>query len=229
MRKFLIHISLLLFASGVFAQNNELTGGLLIHTRSGFIGGFNAKYMSKVNKQWMRGYAFEVANIRNPKEIRIPTPSSGTFILGKSNSLFSLRPQFLMERIVFAKHPDQGVKVSLLSGVGPSLGIVKPYFVEYINANDNIVKGQYTEDVDLNSIIGNAGWFRGFGSARFVPGGNLKLSLVFDYSTLKNVISSIETGLMYEQFSSKIQQNPFIEGESTFIMAFVSLNFGKKL
>lgn len=210
-------------------RNKELTGGVTAHSRSGFIGGFQAKYSKKINSTWSNNYTFEMANVRNTKEIRIPTQFSGTFILGKSNFLFSLRPQYGLERLLFAKDPDQGVKVSIEGAVGPSIGIVKPYMVEYENPDESTSKGQYTEDIDLSTIVGNAGWFSGIGKSKIVPGAHLKLSLNFEYSTVKNRISAIETGFMFEQYTSKIKQNPFMDGESSYIIAFVTLSFGKKL
>jgi len=230
MKSILLHI-LILFSLISFAQNRskEFTGGVTAHTRSGFIGGFHAKYAKRINKKWSNHYAFELANIRNPKEIRIPTQYSGTFILGKSNFLFSFRPQYGVERLLFSKDPDQGIKVSLGATVGPTIGIVKPYMVEFENADKSTTKAQYTEEIDLSTIIGNAGWFNGIGKSKIVPGAHLKLSLIFEYSTIKNRVSAIETGFMYEQLTSKIELNPFIENESSFLMAFVTLSFGKKL
>lgn len=230
MKVILLNISILLSLLS-FSQNGnkEFTVGVTAHTRSGFIGGFQAKYSKRINKVWSNHYAFEMANIRDPKEIRIPTQYSGTFILGKSNFLFSFRPQYGVERLLFAKDPDQGIKVSIGLTGGPTLGIVKPYMVEFENADESTSKAQYTEDIDLSSIVGNAGWFNGVGKSKIVPGAHLKLSLVFEYSTIKNRVSAIETGFMYEQLVSKIELNPFIEKESSFLMAFVTLSFGKKL
>lgn len=224
---------MLFLSSLINAQNSlkELTGGVVLHTRSGFIGGFNVKYTKKINTIWSNFYAFEAVNIRNPKEIRIPTQYSGTFILGKSNFLFNLRPQYGFERLLFAKDPDQGIKVSLSTAFGPTLGIVKPYIIEYRTSNNSntTAKAQYTQDVDLAAIVGNAGWYSGIGQSKIVPGIHAKFSLLFEYSTLNNRISALETGFMYEQMASKVEFNPFIRGESSFFIAFVTLNFGKKL
>ena len=221
-----IFINLLSFGQ---SKGDELTGGVIIHTRSGFIGGFSGKYSQRMNRNWSNFYSLDIANIRSTKEIRIPSTSSGTFILGKSNFLFSIRPQIGMERLLFTKDPDQGVKVSFAGAVGPSVGIVKPYIVEYKTPAGQIVKEQYTEDVDLNAIIGNAGWFRGIGQSKIAVGGNIKSSLIFEYGTAKNRISAVETGFIFEQYGAKVQLNPFVKGESSFLMAFVTLSFGKKL
>lgn len=224
-------IILLFISFAVFCQtgNDEITGGVIIHTRSGFIGGFNLKYSKRMSKNWMNYYSFEIANIRSPKEIRIPTQAQGTFILGKSNFLFSIRPQVGLERVLFEKDPDQGVKVSFSGAVGPSLGIIKPYIVKYRKPDNSISNEQYSEDIDLTSIVGNGGWYRGIGKSKLTFGGNIKTSLIFDYSTVKKRISTIEAGFLYEQFGSQIELNPYVNGESSFLVAFVTLSFGKKL
>ena len=212
-----------------YSSNNELTFGGIIHTRSGFLGGVSSKYAKPINKEWAQFYSLEIVNVRHPKELRIPTQYSGTFILGKSNYLFNIRPQFGLEKAIFKKDPSEGVRVSIIGAAGPTLAVVKPYLVEYLVDNETSVKEQFNKDIVLSSIVGGAGWYTGFGQSKFVPGGNVKLSMAFEYSTFKKRISTIETGFIYEQLASKVELNPFVSSESSFFIAFIALNFGKKL
>ena len=209
--------------------NSELTFGAIVHSRSGFIGGLQTKYVKKNVGKWSTVMSAELVNIRHTKELRIPTQYSGTFVLGKTNYLFVLRPQYGIDRLLFAKDPDDGVKVSLQGVVGPSLAVVKPYMIEKLNNDETTSKVQYTEDVDLTTIIGNAGWYRGFGQSKFTGGLNAKMSLNFEYSTIKKKVSAIELGFLYEQLASQVELNPFVNPESSFFIAFVTLSFGKKL
>lgn len=194
------------------------------------MGGVQGKYIKQINTEWTQSYTLEILNIRHPKEIRVPSYlTTASFILGKSNYLFSIRPQYSIERLLFKKDPIEGVQVNLVAAAGPSLGIIKPYIVEYQEADGDLVFVQYSEIINKPSIVGGGGWFRGFGQSSFVPGVNAKMSLLFEYSTQKTRISALEAGFAAEQFASSITLNPSVSSESFFITAFVTLSFGGKL
>lgn len=227
-------VFIFLFSSLIgFSQtkSKELTGGITINTRSSFIAGIQAKYSKRIDKMLYQGYGIEIVNIKHPKELKVPSANTTkTFVVGKNNYLFSIKPNINIEKILFEKDPNEGVRVSLLTAIGPSLGILKPYVIEYEDTA-GVTKGQYNPDIhtSFSSINGNAGIFKNFGQSKYILGGHIKASLVFEYSTIKNRLSSIETGFMYEQLSKKAQLNPFVSSESSFFTAFVNISLGKKL
>ena len=225
----------LLFSSVLgFSQTKtkEFTGGITINTRSNFIAGIQAKYTRRIDKMLYQGYGIEIVNIKHPKELKVPSlKTAKTFIVGKNNYLFSIKPNINIEKILFEKDPNEGIRVSILAAVGPSLGILKPYVIEYEDTAGAVSKAQYNPEIhtSFGSINGNAGIFEKFGQSKFIVGAHIKASLVFEYSAIKNRLSSIETGFMYEQLTKKAQLNPYVSSESSFFTAFVNISLGKKL
>lgn len=228
-----ITIFLLLYSFGGFSQTtkNELTGGININTRSSFIAGIHAKYSKRVSKSMYQGFGAEIVNVKHPKELRVPSAkTANTFVLGKNNYLFSVRPNVNIEKVLFEKDPSEGVRVNILAAAGPSVAILKPYIIEYEQQNGSVVKQQFNPDIhDFIFINGNAGILSNFGDSRYVVGGHLKASLLFEYSTVRNKLSSIEAGFMYEQLTKTVELNPFVSSESSFFTAFVNISIGKKL
>lgn len=226
---------ILLFVTTVgFSQtkSKELTGGITINTRSNFIAGIQLKYSRRIDKMLYQGFGLEIVNIKHPKELKVPSlKTSKTFIVGKNNYLFSIKPTINIEKILFEKDPHEGVRVSLLAAAGPSLGVLKPYIIEYEDTVGSVSKAQYNPEIHTSfaSINGNAGVFEKFGQSKYIVGGVLKASLIFEYSSMKNRLSSIETGFMYEQLTKKAQLNPYVSSESSFFTAFVNISLGKKL
>lgn len=233
LRKIILTI-FILFSINAFTQSlkKEISGGITINTRSSFIAGIHGKYSKRIEKTLYQGYGLEIVNVKHPKELRVPSAqTANTFVLGKNNYLFSIRPNINIEKVLFEKDPDEGVRVNFLIAAGPSLGILKPYVIEYENQSQDIkVKEQFNPDIhDFQFINGSAGVFKNFGDSKFIVGAHLKASLLFEYSTIKNRLSSLEAGFMYEQLTKSIELNPFVSAESSFFSAYINFSIGKKL
>ena len=129
----------LLSSTGLLAQTqdsyeyqSEFTWGINKNTSSGLIGGFVFKKAIKINDKTLRTFGLEIINVKHPQEIRKSSLATGNFyILGKSNYLYAFRFQYGRDWIIFKKAPQQGVEVKLVTAIGPSLGIVAPYYVEH--------------------------------------------------------------------------------------------------
>ena len=77
----------------------------------------------------------EVSFIKNPKELRYLNPTTNnTYIAYKKNAMFVIRPQIGLEWILFRKAEEDGVQVDFILAGGPSLGFLKPYYIEYQSA-----------------------------------------------------------------------------------------------
>ena len=234
MKKFTFIAFIFFTFSGVAQKyTRELTGGIIINTRSNFIAGFTGRYSKLIKKDLYQGYGLEIVNIKHPKEIKVPTASASasTFIFAKNNYLFSIRPNYNLEKVLFEKDPNEGIRVSILTGIGPSIAILKPYIIAYQDPKTGKINNQqYDPNVhkDFSYVQGDGGIFEQFGKSKYIIGAHLKTSLIFEYGTIKNRISSIETGFMYEQLTQKAELNPFVSSESAFFTAFINISLGKK-
>ncbi len=201
--------------------------GAFNSTNGGIISGVFYRTSRKIGKNSLAHYAINIVNTKHPRESREPTFSGNSFIFGKSNYLFSIRPQYGQEKILFKKAPQQGVRIAGLIAGGPSIGLETPYFIELQGGR----REQYDPDNldhNRNAIFGSASPFRGLFQSQLVLGFNLKAALTFETNSTKNRVFGFEAGFNLESFSRKIEILPKAENKGTFVSAFIAVYFGKR-
>lgn len=165
----------------------NLNGGLIAST-NGF--GFSlSSSLSPVKTAYQKGLSIEFQSIRTVNETKVQNPSTTNpkpFVLGKVNSVGTLRIGHYVSKRLGNYLPN---KQNLLLGAcfGPSIGILKPYYVGYL---DPKAEGRQALTIIQNGetlqnqgdIYGPANWTRGLKELNF------KLGLHFDLhlSTDKN-------------------------------------------
>ncbi|CCH51312.1 hypothetical protein BN8_00230 [Fibrisoma limi BUZ 3] len=240
----------LLVAGGVSAQNLDseednyqtiTTYGVTTNTNSGILGGFSFRQAKLLPTQLfgMKQYRYlsvELVNVKHPKEFQSNNGITGSrYIDGKQNYLFVLRPQYGREVKLFERGPDEGIAVSGIVAAGPSLGIIKPYYVQ-------IQEGNQTRTVPYSTLatigatpVGSGGLFQGIGQSKLTVGINVKTALSFELSTFRSNTTGIEIGFLAELFPQKIiimpgnnPANPEEGNRSFFTSGYVTLYFGSK-
>ncbi len=198
-------------------------------TNGGFPGGFKLKYawLRKKNSKQLNNISLDISNIKHPKEYRLPSDSGGGFfIFNKMHYLFVLRPNVGREILLFRKSSEEGLELKLILSAGPSIGLVKPY---YITIRDGSVTKNVPYEPGLNSniILGNS-YFSGFDKMRGVMGINTRVSLEFGISAFDSFVTGLELGFQLEAFSEKVIIIPDVKNRATFTSAFVNFYFGKR-
>ena len=143
----------------------EIAVGITKATNSGLIGGVIFKYTIHHRNSAFHYIGAEIVNIKHPKEERYYSFTGNTYIYGKSNYLYAIRGQYGRDWILFRKAPQQGVQINLITAIGPTLGIVAPYYIEYMQNDGMIVTEQYdaTKHQNRENILGTGGLLQGFG------------------------------------------------------------------
>lgn len=230
-------ICLLFFVQVAVAQDEdeeymkEYILGLNFNTNGGFPGGFMFRYTPDLTKKYIGSYQFELVNVRYPKEIKYPpsNPNGSSFIYGKTNYLFSLRSRYCIDKVLFKKDPNEGVQINMSGGIGPTIGIVKPYFILY-RYSQNVIRNEPFNPAihsDYNRIEGNGGLLTGFGQSSFVPGLNAKLSLSFEFGAFNSGATGIEVGFCAEAFTKTILIYPSVaENRSFYTSGFINIYYG---
>lgn len=210
--------------------SREISVGITKSTNSGLIGGFIFKYLIHHRKNAFHYIGAEMVNIKHPKEERYYSFTGNTYIYGKSNYLYAIRGQFGRNWILFRKAPQQGVQVDLITAIGPTLGIVAPYYIEYMNNDGLVVTEQYEADKHQNreNILGTGALFQGLGESDLVMGVNWKGSLAFEFGSKKRKVFGIEVGFMVEAFAQPIPIIPTAENYSIFPNAFATVYYGAR-
>ncbi|MFL5730397.1 MAG: hypothetical protein ACJ75J_12995, partial [Cytophagaceae bacterium] len=178
-RLMLILFCTLLATMPILAQEDnepyqkEYAVGVDLNTNAGLIGGFFFRHATFVNKKRYRLFAVEMVNVKHQKEQKTSNGNTGnSYLYHKTNYLIPLRFQFGRKYVLFHRAEEEGVEVSALVAAGPTLGLIKPYYIQYdytdyINTNasfpTDIRREQYRPERDSIDarILGAGGFFSG--------------------------------------------------------------------
>ena len=214
-----------------YEYQSEFIWGINKNTSGGLIGGFVFKKARKVKEKTLETFGVEIMNVKHPQEVRRNSERTGNFfIYGKSNYLYALRFQYGRDFILFQKAPQQGVEIKGVFAAGPTVGIVAPYYVEYIMGNNDAfsVRGQYGPEIPAQQILGTGRLFEGLGESKIVPGINLKAAINFELGTIKSQVTGFEAGFLLDAYTQKIEMVPTAKNYSAFPTFFITLFYGAR-
>jgi hypothetical protein len=213
-----------------YDYQSEFTWGINKNTYGGLIGGFVFKKAQKLNDRVLETFGLEIMNVKHPQEQRYHSQSTGNFfIYGKSNYLYALRFQYGRDFILFKKAPQQGVEIKAVFALGPSVGVVAPYYVETGADAGGMVtlRRQYDpETIRFEEIYGPGRLFEGLGESTLKLGGNAKAAINFELGTIKSQVTGFEAGFLLDAYAGKIELLPTAKNYSIFPVFFFTLFYG---
>jgi hypothetical protein len=214
--------------TGNYEYDKEYLLGINKNTNGGMIGGFALKVGSRIDDSQFAYFGLELANVKHPKEVRYTTVTGNNYIFGKSNYLYAIRPHYGREVILFKKAPNQGVQVSALAAVGPSIGLIAPYFIEYaLNRVETVVE-PYDPTIHQSrfNILGTGRLLEGIGQSKLAIGGMAKAALHFEFGVFKSNATGLEVGYQLEGFQKEIPLIQTAKNRQFFQSAYFTLFFG---
>jgi hypothetical protein len=237
--KFLIPtICCLFLVSGALAQTqdsyeyqSEFIWGINKNTSGGLIGGIVFKKARKLHDRVLETFGLELMNVKHPQEVRRSSSTTGNyFIYGKANYLYAIRLQYGRDIILFKKAPQQGAEIKGIFAVGPSIGVVAPYYVEYYPNNNDMVsiRTPWNPSINIGDIGGTGRVFEGIGESKIVPGVNVKAAVNFELGTIKSQVTGFEAGFLMDVYSKKIDLMPTAKNYSVFPTLFLTLFYGNR-
>ena len=216
-----------------YDYNSEISFGINKNTSGGLIGGLTFKKARKLTEKLLETFGVELMNVKNPQEVRSYAVTGNPFIYGKSNYLYALRLQYGRDLILFKKAPQQGVEIKLVTALGPSIGIVAPYYIQRpadpTGNSFNTVNEQYNPNNPLDSygnILGTGNLFEGIGDSKIQLGGNAKVGLNFELGTSKSQVSGFEVGFLVDAYFHKIIMMPTTTNYAVFPTLYFTLFYG---
>jgi hypothetical protein len=255
-KKIYLSILFVLFSSLLFAQKNNAqikqasVGKGLIYSRERLILGEGNTSGLVLGYQWAKlksyykttYYQISVGYLRNPKETRSNITASSfslgrSFIYGKQNAL--LKANLLMggKKYLTEKDAIKGVAVGISYAIGPELGVLKPYYVEYFSPAERPGKANYikysTETaeqfLDISKINGAAPFSQGLKEVKIQPGVHAKLGLHFDWGAFDEYVRALEVGVSGDFFAKKM---PILventQNKRFFINLYANFQLGKR-
>ncbi len=250
----LFFILLLAFASAASAQgfkppvsgtgivyNRETAFNFRLTTNKGYAAGMEFGRL----RTYYRTSFFQVniGEVKHTKEQRLSPPpnvrSFRPFVFGKQNNLFIARSGWGIKRYYSEKARHKGVAVGMSYSVGPSLGILKPYYLALAytspdNPRDQRVLHQkYSEEnagvfLDPTRILGASPFTKGFSDLSFIPGGNASVAFHMDWGAFDEVVKALEIGLQVDVFPRKVPILVSEENSQLFFNFFINLQLGKR-
>ncbi len=200
--------------------NKELTFDFRIHTNGLFAFGVNwGKIRTFYNTRF---YHLEFTQLNHPKEIRQSVDyatnspfntKSDAFIYGKRNNFYTLHFAWGQKRYFSEKANRKGVAVGMTYSFGPSLGLLKPYYLELIYTKDlneiELRTEKYTEEnagifTDPTRIYGGAKFTKGVEETKIIPGGRAKIGLHFDKGAFDEFVRALEVGAMLDVYYKNV-------------------------
>ncbi len=208
-------------------QGNEFVYGINLNSNAGLIGGIIFRHSQPLSDRMYQHFGVELVNVKHPKEFRFQG-GGNSFIYGKHNYLFALRPQYGREMVLFRKAPEEGVRINVLAAGGPSIGIIKPYFIERALSNTQTVIVQYDPEVhDHTEILGSTGLLR-FNGTQFAVGLHAKLGATFVFGNFRSSVTGFEVGAMAEVYNRDIPIIKFydVPNKQFYSSVYLNLFFG---
>lgn len=228
----LIFSPLVGFAQGLDADNyeTEFIWGINKNTSGGLIGGVIFRTSKRVSDRMYQSIGFELMNVKHPLEVRTTSVIGNQFIFGKSNYLYAIRAQYGRELVLFRKASQQGVEIKAVMAVGPSIGLLAPYYIDYTNDPNSLstIRSAPYRNQRFENILGTGRLFQGIQESKLKIGGNFKAALSFELGTLKSHVTGIETGFLIDAYTSKIDLMPAVENDAVFPTAFITLFYGRR-
>jgi hypothetical protein len=218
-----------------YDYNSEFTWGINKNTSGGLIGGFTFKKARKLNEKLLETYGLEIMNVKHPQEVRRYANTGNPFIYGKSNYLYALRMQYGRDLIVFKKAPQQGVEIKIVTAVGPSIGILAPYYIQRSVDSQGSYFDTVNEQYDPNNpndtydnILGTGNLFEGIGESKIQLGANAKVGLNFELGTSRNQVTGFEVGFLVDAYMNKIILMPTTYNRAVFPTLYFTLFYGSR-
>jgi hypothetical protein len=226
--------------------NRETAFNLRLHTNGFALG---AEFGRLRTYYLTRTFHVELGELKHHKENRTNLDRSSStgrisraFTYGKQNSLFTLRGGIGEKRYFSEKARYKGVAVGIAYKGGPSLGILKPYYLELLSTESNnspffsTVSAKYSEEIHdafLNpwNIFGASSWSKGFDEIRVLPGLHGQFSVHFDWGAFDEYLKAIEVGIMADVYFQKVPimvEVANVENRPFFLNLFLNLQFGKR-
>jgi hypothetical protein len=214
---------------------NQTHGGGILHTNG--LGAFLYYGRYKGVKKVLL-FGGEFVTMRHNKEIRSFNPvyeDSRSYVYGKVNNFYVLRPSFGVRRVITEKVRRSGVEIGYTWHAGPSLGITKPIYLEIGYPSipyQWLAVERYDPDRHFfDSIYGRASALNGLNSLSLHPGAFFKFAFNFEYSDQKDRLRGLDAGFAIDAYPNRIPimaEQLVDRNNRVFLTFFVNFFFGGK-
>ncbi|MDF1697764.1 MAG: hypothetical protein P1U56_18095 [Saprospiraceae bacterium] len=218
-----------------------------LHTHGGLIGMNFGEIKTYYKTNYFHislGYLKDPRESRQNRNLSFSFPErSKSFAFGKQNSVINLRGGLGSKRFLSEKAKRKGIAIGYDYQVGPSIAILKPYYLELLysvengGVTDRVLRTErYTPEnaekfTTYNDVFGGAGYFTGFGELTVVPGIQAQLGLFFSMGAFDKYVKALELGMMVDVYSKKLPimiETEEISNKPYFFNFYIKFLLGKR-
>lgn len=212
----------------------DAAGGIIIHGEGW---GAYAKYGKQLTYNKRLNFSLDLVSMHHPKEIKVFNPNFDDgkgYYYGKLNSLFMLRPGIGLRRIYFEKLREKGVEISLNYTIGPSLGLLKPVYLQIINPTNDPFLFTFTDERydpsfhTIDNIYGRSKGSKGLGETKINPGIFGKFGIQFEYANEDDAIRAVELGSVLDFYFVPVELMTENKPSNIFISLYLKFLLGRK-
>jgi len=248
----------LLFSSVLWSQSSTIDRGAvgIVYQQEWFVSatahtaGLSLSFSKGVLKNYYTtNYRrFEFGYVRHPKEFRqsLQTGTGGvqifvpgsSYVYGKQNSFLYLSGLIGKKRYLSEKTKRKGISVGYSYEFGPSLGILKPYYLDINRDNEftglpELVELSYTEEIedlflDRSAIRGHSGFFRGISELDFTVGAQARAAIHLAPGAYESFVRALDVGVLVQAYTTRVPIMVLEDNKFVFVNLFLSFHFGRR-
>ncbi|MCC6816365.1 MAG: hypothetical protein IT267_08140 [Saprospiraceae bacterium] len=216
----------------------EKSFDLAIQT-NGYYLGYNIGKIHKYN--YSTYFHIDLGHLKDPREQKVNQNSTignylGNYIYGKQNDLWNIRIGRGVNRYFSEKSRKRGVAISMRAEAGLLIGLLKPYYLQVNERQDNInrlIDIRFSDErkeqfLSRNDIKGASGFAKGLGELNIKPGAFGRIGLGFDPGAYEKYVRAIVFGVSLDVYSGRVPIMATEKNSFLFANFFFNLQFGKR-
>ncbi len=217
-----------------YMYKREMSGGIKLQT-NGISGYLEYGLIKNIYKTHLFQIEYQYYIDFKEKKIKSPIENGRDYYFGLQNRFHIIRASYGFERAIADKATKNGVRLSFVGFVGVTLGLAKPYYLNLLYENNDVVRSEkYASTnasvfLDKNRITEAASSTKGISETQPIPGGHLKLGLNFDWGSRDAFVKAIEAGALIDVYYKKV---PVMVNNDTNRMfqlgLYIGFHFGKR-
>lgn len=219
---------------------HDMSGGARITTSGWSIFGTRGRIISAEKSRYVQ---ISLQEIKHPKEQRsqslyppqVNFLSPKPYIFGKQNAFYTLQVSFGKRVLIGQKAERSGVEVNWIYQYGPTLGFLKPYYLDvYLTDNTrNPVSVRFSEEIrdrflSRYHIFGASGFNSGLSEIQVNPGAHFRTGFNFDWNNFEEHITALEVGIGADAFLRRIPIMVDAPARYYTMYLYIGIQFGKK-
>ncbi len=189
------------------------------------------------DRKFSRVLDFSISSVKHFREKQVLNQrmvNTSPYIYGKVNRLYAFRPMIGIQKMLADKQNRNSVGVNLIVIGGPTLGLLKPVYVDTETFDPTSPGTVISSSVRYNPelqrhdrITGYSSYGKGINETKMVPGVSLKSGVEFNWGYYSTEYKSIEVGILVDYFPSRPQVMHFLKNKIVYSSFYLSFAFGK--